>query len=136
MYNSELVGKNEEYIKDAINNGIDSNTINNTLEKVASYNGSSNQVIQVVETIASMKSNDKTIRDERYLTELVKDNNSKIKSALNDGISPMEIANTLIDSLENKKDININFLVRLICEMKKQEIKLKNNNNQKQFIKE
>lgn len=138
MSASQLVSQNEEYIRDAINNGIDAETVNDTLERVVNYDKNSNQVVEVVQTIANMKNEEKVIRDERYLTELVRDNNSKIKSALNDGISPREIAATLVDSLGGKQnDNNLTFIVKLICAMKKQEIKIKKSNNyQKQFIKE
>ena len=121
-----------------INNGIDAQTVNNTLERVANYPKDSNQVVEVVQIIANMKNKEKVIRDEKYFSELIRNNNVKIRSALNEGISPREIVSILINSLDEKQNkTNIVFVFRLICEMKKQELKLKNTKSyQKQLIKE
>ncbi len=132
---SNLVNNNEEYIKDAINNGIGAEAVNSTLgdmmTKSESLDRTPKQVKQVVETIVEMKKDTNNISDEKYSSDFVRENNEKIKSAIEDGINANEVAKTLIDSTKmanNKKNKNhLRFITKLISKMKIKELSLKKN---------
>lgn len=139
---------NEEYMKSAINNGIDAKAVNSTVEDMINKSDelgkTPSQVKETIETIVDMKKDVPDERNENYSSEFVKNNSNKINSALNDGISPKEIATTLINSTNNantKKDKkHLKFVTKLISKMKKKELVLNNQNVenksfQKQMIK-
>ena len=135
---SDLVAQNEELIKDAINEGISKEAVNSTLEDVINKSEEvdkiPSQVKEVVETIVDMKSEEDVKVDESYASEYVRQNNEKIKSALESGITPSEVANTLVDSTKHansrKGKRRLNFIVKLISKMKKKELKLEKENVQ------
>lgn len=135
MAMSNLVNINEEYIKDAIVDGIDADAVNSTLEDVMNRSDelgkTPSQVKEVIETIVDMKKDNTDVIDEQYASDFVKKNGTKISSALNDGISPDEIANTLVNSTNNsntkKEKEDLKFTVKLITKMKKKELRLKKN---------
>ena len=130
---SNLVTENEELIKDAVNEGISGEAVNSTLEDVMNKSDevgrSPKQVKEVVETIVDMKEEEVTKVDESFASEFVRQNNEKIKSALEDGISPNEVATTLVNSTKKatsrKGKRHLNFIVKLISKMKKKELRLK-----------
>lgn len=130
MLNSKLINDNEEYVKNAINNGISASAVNSTVEdmlkKSDNIGTTPNQVKESIETIADMKKDIDSKVDSQYSSELVKNKSDKIKSALNNGIEPNEIAVTLINSTNNannnKEKKHLNFIVKLISKMKKKEL--------------
>ena len=132
MAMSNLVNNNEEYIKEAISDGISADAVESTLGDVISkfdeIGRTPKQVKEVVETIVDMKEKENTKIDERYASDFVKKNSEKIESALNDGISPKEVATTLVNSTNEatnrKGKKHLNFIVKLISKMKKKELKL------------
>lgn len=138
MAMSKLVNENEVYIKNAINEGISSDVVNSTLEDVINISDKSGktpkQVKETVETIVKMKKKMGAVDDKRYSSSFVRENSQKIESALNEGITPNEVASTLVDfannvhSKEDKK--HLSFTVRLISKMKKKELILNRSNQQ------
>ena len=102
---TNIINKNEEYIKEAITEGIDAEAVNSTLgdivTKMEETGKNPEQVKEVVETIVYMKKDTENVVDESYASSFVKENNAKIKSAINDGITPKEIARTLVNSAKN-----------------------------------
>lgn len=132
---SNFVNNNEEYLKDAINNGVSSESVGATIEdmvvKSEELGKTPSQLKEAVETIADMKSSVENKNDETFASDLVKENSEKIKSALNDGLSPDEVANALIKSTDeatNKKGKkHLNFIVNLISKMKRKEFTLSRN---------
>jgi len=129
---TQVVAENEEYIREAITEGISADAVESTLGDVISKSDETGktptQVKEVVETIVDMKENENTKIDEQYASDFVKKNSEKIESALSDGISTKEIATTLVNSTNeatNKKGKkHLNFIVNLISKMKKKELKL------------
>lgn len=138
MAMSNLINENEVYIKNAINEGIGPDVINSTLEDVINISDKSGktpkQVKETVETIVKMKKKIGAVDDKRYSSSFVRENSQKIESALNEGITPNEVASTLVDftnnvhSKEDKK--HLSFTVRLISKMKKKELTLNRSNQQ------
>lgn len=140
MANSTLMSNNEEYVKDAINNGISADAVSNTVEDMLKKSGeigtTPKQVKESIETIADMKKGVNSEVDMNYSSELVKNNSNKIKDALNEGIEPDEVATTLINSTNNANSKSskrkLNFIVKLISKMKKKELVLdRQNTNEK-----
>lgn len=129
--NSNLVIENQEYIIEAINKGIDSDTVNSTLENVANYSESPKQILKVVTTIANMKNDKQITRNDNYLSETIKLHENSIRKALNEGVSAIEISNTLIQKLDENSKQDLKFVVSLISKMKQKELSKKNN---KQYI--
>lgn len=126
---SNLIRNNEEYIRDAINRGIDGSAISSTLNDVMDRSDMTKknptQVKEVIETIVSMKNKNIETEDFNYSSNFVRTNSDRIKSALNDGIEPQEIAETLMISSNNKDKRRLKFIVNLISKMKKKELKLR-----------
>jgi len=123
---------NNEVLKDAIYNGIDGEAVKDTLgdvvNKVEEKGTNPVQVKRTIETIAHMKKNVNSIPDKKYASSLVSENSERIKTALNDGISPNEIAATLIESVKKANDrrtkSRLRFITKLIVKMKQRELKL------------
>lgn len=123
---------NKEILKDAIESGINAEAVNSTLEDIDSKSNKKGQnpkqVKMVVETIADMKKNINSIPDKKYASDLVRVNHEKIKAALNEGISPNEIAAILIESTEKansrRTKSRLRFITKLIIKMKQKELKL------------
>ena len=138
MAMSKLVNENEAYIKSAINEGISSDVINSTLEDVINISDKSGktpkQIKETVEAIVNMKKKIGAVDDKRYSSSFVRENSKKIESALNEGITPNEVASTLVDfvnnvhSKEDKK--HLSFTVRLISKMKQKELIFNKKNQQ------
>jgi len=120
---------NEEYVQSAFNEGINGEAVRATLTDILNRSdelGSTPmQIKKSIETVVNMKVNTENKIDDRYLSDLVKENSEKIKSALNDGISSDEVTRALIGSINGKKD-NAKFVARLITTMKNKELVLKN----------
>lgn len=127
------VNFNEENIKDAISNGIDADAVNSTLDDMVSVSletgKTPKQMKEVVESIVEMKKDTNNIKDETYASNFVKENNQKIVSAINDGISPNEIAQTLVEATDKANDKksrkHLKFITKLISKLKVKELKLK-----------
>ena len=130
---TKLINENEENIKSAALEGISGEAVESTLEDVVNVAESSGktpaQVKDAVEAIVEMKGDVSNKIDESFASQFVKENNEKIKSALEDGISPKEVATTLVNSTNNsntkKGRKHLKFIVNLISKMKKKELKLK-----------
>lgn len=130
---SNLVNSNEEYIKGAISDGIDAKAVSSILEDVMNKSdelkSNPKQIKEVVDAIVSMKKDNNNLIDEKYISDFVKKNSGKINSALKEGITPDEIAKTLINSTNKANNKvgkkHLNFIVKLISRMKKKELKLK-----------
>lgn len=119
---------NDDRIQDAINRGVDREAVQATLESMVRNSDklgyTPKQISEVVGLISEMKSKTNEQNDEAYLSNLVRNNSSKIKAALNDGISPGEIAVTLMNSIISNPQ-SLSFLTKLISVMKEKEQKLK-----------
>lgn len=132
---TKIMSENENNIKDAVMEGIDAEAVSSTLEDVVNIADSKRktppQVKDAVDAIVEMKSDTQNKIDESYSSNLVKQNSEKIKSALNDGISPKEVATTLVNSTKNsntkKGRKHLKFIVNFISKMKKKELKLNKN---------
>ena len=137
---SNLVNNNEDYIRDAIDKGISGDAVESTLEDVINKSEeigkTPKQVKEAIETIVDMKKKENTKVDENYASEFVKNNSEKIESALEDGISPEEVAITLTNSTNEatnrKGKKHLSFIVKLISKMKKKELKLNKENQNKE----
>lgn len=129
---SNLVKENEELIKNAITEGVSEDAVESTLEDIINKSDeiakTPEQVKEVVETIVDMKEVQNEQIDERFASDFVKNNSTKIESALTEGITPKEVATTLVNSTNNatnrKGKRHLNFIIRLISKMKKKELKL------------
>lgn len=144
MAMTKLISENENNIKSATMEGISGEAVGVTLEDVISVADSKGktplQVKDTVEAIVEMKSDIESKNDEKYASELLKENSGKIEAAINEGITPKEVATTLVNSTNksnNKKGkSHLRFLVNLISKMKKKELKLnkdKENTEQKGY---
>ena len=128
----------KEMLKEAISNGIDANAVDSTLNDMVSKTNEKGrvprQVKHVIETIVHMKKGVNNIPDKTYASNFVRENNEKIKAAINDGISPNEIATTLLESTEKANDRRtkrrLKFITKLIVKMKQKELKLLKQNEQ------
>ena len=124
---------NEENIKDALNNGIDAEAVNSTLDDMVSVSlergKTPKQMKEVVESIVEMKKDTENVVDETYASSFIKENNQKIVSAINDGISPNEIARTLVEATDKANDIksrkHLKFITKLISKLKVKELRLR-----------
>lgn len=132
---SNLINNNEEILKEAINSGINNDTVydtlNNLIEKKDRNGKTPKQLPKTIASIVYMKRMVKADDTEEYYSSVVKNNSERIKSALRDGISPDEVAIGLIDTInspgKNSKK-RLNFMVKLITKMKKKELKLQRQN--------
>lgn len=126
---TKLMIENENNIRDAIENGISGEAVESTLEDVINKSdelkSNPEQIKDTVEAIVDMKEESSQKKDESYTSSYVKNNSEKIKSALNDGISPNEIATTLSDEASKKGKTHLPFMVKLISRMKRKELKLR-----------
>jgi len=142
---------NKEMLKEAINSGVDAEAVNSTLNDMVSKTNEKGkvprQVKNVIETIVHMKKDINNIPDKTYASNFVRQNSEKIKAAINDGISPNEIAVTLLESTEKANDRRtkrrLKFITKLVVKMKQKELKLLKQNDhtmekgmQKVFIKQ
>lgn len=132
---SNLINNNEEMLREAINSGINNDTVydtlNNLIEKKDKNGKTPKQLSKTIASIIYMKRMVKAHDTEEYYSSIVKNNSERIKSALMDGINPDEIAISLIDTInspgKNSKK-RLNFMVKLITKMKKKELKLQRQN--------
>ena len=128
----------KEILKEAINSGVDANAVNSTLSDMVSRTNEKGrvprQVKHVIETIVHMKKDINNIPDKTYASNFVRQNSMRIKAAINDGISPNEIASTLLESTEKANDRRtkrrLKFITKLIVKMKQKELKLLKQNEQ------
>lgn len=133
---------NEKHIKDAINSGIDAEAVNSTLEDILNKTDEKGsipkQTKEVVESIVEMKKDTQNVVDESYASDFVRENNVKIGSAINDGISSDEITKTLVESTNKANDMiskkHLRFITKLITKMKVKELKLKKDKENKKGI--
>ena len=127
------VNFNEENIKDAISNGIDADAVNSTLDDMVSVSletgKTPKQMKEVVESIVEMKKETNNVIDETYASNFVKENNQKIVSAINEGISSNKIAQTLVEATDKANDKksrkHLKFITKLISKLKVKELKLR-----------
>ena len=142
---TKLVSEKEN-IKSAAMEGISGEAVGSTLEDVVNVADSKgktpSQVKNTVEAIVEMKSDTDNKIEEAYVSDFVKENSKKIESALDEGITPKEVATTLVNSTNNsntkKGRKHLKFIVNLISKMKKKELKLnkdKENTNEKGYQK-
>ena len=129
---------NNEMLKEAINSGVDAEAVNSTLNDIVSKTNEKgrvpSQVKHAIETIVHMKKDVNNIPDKTYASNFVRENNERIKAAINDGISPNEIAATLLESTEKANDRRtkrrLKFITKLVVKMKQKELKLLKQNEQ------
>lgn len=129
---SKTVTDNYDYIKESLENGIDSDTVNlvvnDLLDKSDTIGRTPKQVKKAIDAVVSMKSDENKI-DTSRLSNYVKENSVKIYSALNSGLSSEDIARKLMSSLENSSDKKgmeeLRFVTQLVSKMKEKELKLK-----------
>ena len=125
-------------LKEAINSGVDADTVNSTLNDMVIKTNEKgkvpSQVKHVIETIVHMKNSVNNIPDKTYASNFVRQNSEKIKAAINNGISPNEIATTLLESTEKANDRRtkrrLKFITKLIVKMKQKELTLVKQNEQ------
>lgn len=125
----------EQLIREAINNGISSRSIYDTLYNMYGESDLSRytkrQIELVIRSICDMKISAISNLNLKYSSDLVRNNYDKIIAALNDGINPEEVANKLVKSIEDK-NISIddfNYLVNLIAGLKKKDLKYMKSDN-------
>lgn len=129
---SKTVTDNYDYIKESLESGIDSDTVNlvvnDLLDKSDTIGRTPKQVKKAIDAVVSMKSDENKI-DTSRLSNYVKENSVKIYSALNSGLSSEDIARRLMSSLENSSDKKgmeeLRFVTQLVSKMKEKELKLK-----------
>ena len=132
---SNLISENGPYIKDALYDGIKPEAVSDTLERLARADTFPPQAKDTVRIIASMKGAPSKNMDERFLSDFIRANSASIVSALKDGLTPNEIASSLIknldgnNSLESKRELS--FMIKLISKMKEKELKLQRGTYQK-----
>lgn len=127
-----------DILKEAINNGVDAEAVNSTLNDIINKTDEKKRtpkhVKGVIETIVHMKKDINNIPDKTYASNFVRQNSERIKSAINDGISPSEIASTLLESTEKANDRRtkrrLKFITKLVVKMKQKELTLTKQNNQ------
>lgn len=122
--------KRDEILKESINSGINSETINYIFEKMAN-NNANKKTNKMIAAIIYMKKRIREQDTEQFYSKIVKNNSSKIKDALKNGITPDEIAMSLIDTLNSpskKAKKRLNYMVKLITKMKAKELSLKKEN--------
>ena len=125
--------RKEHLIREAINNGISSDSICDTLSKMFGSKSlnkyTSRQIKLVIKSICDMKNNKLSNINSSYYSELIKNNYDKIVDALKNGISSKEVTIGLINSV-NDKNISIDdfkYLISMIANLKKKDlIKTKN----------
>lgn len=125
-----------ETLKEAINSGINGVAVSSTIEDIVKKSDETKtnpiQVKRTIETIIHMKKNVNSIPDKKYASSLVRNNSERIKSALNEGISPSEIASTLIEGVEKANNrrtkSRLKFITKLIVKMKQKELVLQKEN--------
>ncbi len=130
---SKTVTDNYDYIKESLENGIDSDTVNlvvnDLLDKSDTIGRTPKQVKKAIDAVVSMKSDENKI-DTSRLSNYVKENSVKIYSALNSGLSSEDIARRLMSSLENSSDKKgmeeLRFVTRLVSKMKEKELQKEN----------
>lgn len=130
---SNLLNNKEEYLKSAIETGIDAETVNSTLEDIVNKSdvkgNTPKQAKEVVESIVEMKKSTENVIDESYASDFVKENNAKLKSALDDGLSSEEVTKALVTSAKNAKGKegkrNFKFVTALVTKMKVKELNRK-----------
>ncbi len=129
---SNTVKENEEYLSDAIYNGVSGEAVNSTLEDVAAkadeLGKTPVQLKESVEVITEMKSDIEKSNSDEYKSTLVKENSERIKRALENGITPVEVQTTLNKTLEDTNTKNgkkhLNFIIKLLSKMKNKDKKL------------
>ena len=132
---TRLINENGNDIVDAINTGVSKEAIRQTMSDVLNKSNdistTPKQIQEVVEIIADMKQEKNVKENESYSSNFVRNNSEKITSALNNGLSPNEIAIALTNQVQ-KDDLNskekLRFTVRLISKLKRKEYKLSNSN--------
>ena len=96
---SNVMKKEELYIRDAIENGISAESINKTISNMLNntnrFRNTPKQTKEVIETIVDSKSSIRNIDDNTFSSDFVRKNNLKLKDALNNGIMPYEVVNSL-----------------------------------------
>ncbi len=130
---TKTIFENKEYLTDAINNGISGEAVNSTIKQIVEQSDQTGktprQLKESVEIIASFKTGINESENPKYSSEFVRKNSNKIKSALNEGITPNEIVTGLTNSLDNPKKSkkNLKFITRFISKTKRKEFNLSNN---------
>ena len=127
---STVIEENEEYLSDAIYNGVSGEAVNSTLEDVAAkadeLGKTPVQLKESVEVITEMKSDIEKSNSDEYKSTLVKENSERIKRALENGITPVEVQTTLNKTLEDTNTKNgkkhLNFIVNLLSKIKRKEL--------------
>lgn len=139
MSMSKLICNNEQYLRDAINSGISGEAINSTLNEIIDISDikgkTPKQIGKTLSTIVYMKRDIIEPVNYEYVSNIVKANSEKIKSALISGITPSEVAVSLsgmINNINRKSTKQLGFMVKLISKMKRRELVL---NRQKQSAK-
>ena len=138
LFNTSLMKVEKETIKNSIEEGISAEAVNSTIgdiiNKANEIGTTPQQTKEVVETIVEMKKNTNNVVDESYASNFVKQNNEKIKSAINDGLTSEEITATLVETTNKANDKkgkkHLKFVTKLISKMKQKELKLLKQNEQ------
>lgn len=115
----------KEYIKSAIEKGVSSEGIKNSIEDMLNKSDevghTPEQIRDVIDTISSMKQTPNVV-DNSYNSALVREKSAKIKSAITEGLTPNEVSHTLENNLEKQDDNRkFKFIINLISKMKKKE---------------
>lgn len=115
----------KEYIKSAIEEGVSSEGIKNSIEDMLNKSDevchTPEQIRDVIDTISSMKQTPNVV-DNSYNSTLVREKSAKIKSAITEGLTPSEVSHTLENNLK-KQDNNrkFKFIINLVSKMKRKE---------------
>lgn len=130
---------NRENIIDAINEGINAETIQDTIVLLDSrYSNLSyipKQFKTIIDGVCALKQDVVSDNNSEYSSTFFKENSSKLKAAINDGISSSEIVNYF-----NNTDINLcDNTIRLISGLKGREKRInlsREKGYQKKLLKE
>lgn len=125
---SNLISEKGPYVKDALYDGINSSAVRAILGDLANADRFPSQAKDTVRIIASMKGAPNKYVDERFLSDFIKTNSASIISALKDGLTPDEIATSLLKNLDGNNSLDskreLSFMIKLISKMKEKELKL------------
>ena len=119
----------EQLIREAINKGISSKSIYDTLYRMFGESDLSKytkrQIELVIKNICNMKTSTVSTFNPKYSSELVKNNYDKIVESLINGISPKEVARGLTEAVKDKNisAADFKFLVSMIANLKKKDLR-------------
>lgn len=126
-----MTEESKEFIKDALENGINGEAIESAINNLADNEKNVPQIKQAVESISNMKQVSSEY-DETFLSEFFRKNSNRIELAIKEGLTPEEIAMSLEndlkeDTYDSKKYLK--FKATLLAKIKEKELRLTQENS-------